>query len=426
MKSGVPPKHESPPSDSLAVSRRPVSRAGRKTFRVGAVPARTAVQPAVREQRPGRRRDRGPGNGGQLLGAGRLDGHQHRPHDDVRRPGPEPRLVGDRRSARARSDARRRRGRDRRQERSDHRLQRRRLASEQRLGRDRPRGSGVPAGRSHRQQLAAAVIGKRHARRPGQPQRGVHLPDRLHADHRARTPASSLVNGAQACNVFWQVGSSATLGTGTSFVGTIMASASITANTAATIHGRLLARTGAVTLDTNTITTSNCASSVTGSGGGTETTTACRSARRRRAARCRRRRSTDRRNALEPRPNGGGKTRGRRRAADGAQLPGAHTHRRTRRAAGAPAQARLVHRMSTVRRSSSALVGSLAAVLRGRHHGRLDRRAAGTRPACRRLRNSSVLLTAHGAHRAPARRIPAGCARARPHGRSPASRPRCP
>jgi hypothetical protein len=82
-----------------------------------------------------------------------------------------------------------------------------------------------------------------------------------------------LTNGAQACNVFWQVGSSATLGTGTSFVGTIMASASITANTAATIHGRLLAQTGAVTLDTNTITTSNCPSSESGSGGGTETST---------------------------------------------------------------------------------------------------------------------------------------------------------
>jgi hypothetical protein len=79
-----------------------------------------------------------------------------------------------------------------------------------------------------------------------------------------------LINGAQACNVFWQVGSSATLGTGTSFVGTIMAAATITANTAATIHGRLLASTAAVNLDTNTITTSNCASSETGYGGGTE------------------------------------------------------------------------------------------------------------------------------------------------------------
>jgi hypothetical protein len=75
----------------------------------------------------------------------------------------------------------------------------------------------------------------------------------------------SLINGAQACNVFWQIGSSATLGTGTRFVGTVMAAATITAGTAATIHGRLLAQTGAVNLDTNTITTSNCA------GGGIET-----------------------------------------------------------------------------------------------------------------------------------------------------------
>jgi hypothetical protein len=83
----------------------------------------------------------------------------------------------------------------------------------------------------------------------------------------------SLINGAQACNVFWQVGSSATLGTGTHFVGTIMAADSITANTGATIHGRLLAQTAAVTLEDNTITTSTCASSGSGSGGGTETTT---------------------------------------------------------------------------------------------------------------------------------------------------------
>ncbi len=68
-----------------------------------------------------------------------------------------------------------------------------------------------------------------------------------------------LINGAQACNVFWQVGSSATLGTGTRFVGTVMAAETITANTAATIHGRLLARTAAVNLDTNTITQANCA-----------------------------------------------------------------------------------------------------------------------------------------------------------------------
>lgn len=68
-----------------------------------------------------------------------------------------------------------------------------------------------------------------------------------------------LINGAQACNVFWQVGSSATLGTGTHFVGTVMAAETITANTGATIHGRLLAQSAAVNLDTNTITQSNCA-----------------------------------------------------------------------------------------------------------------------------------------------------------------------
>lgn len=62
-----------------------------------------------------------------------------------------------------------------------------------------------------------------------------------------------LVGGAQPGNVFWQVGSSATLGISTSFAGTIMAQASITANTNAAVNGRLLARTGAVTLDDNRI-----------------------------------------------------------------------------------------------------------------------------------------------------------------------------
>ncbi len=59
------------------------------------------------------------------------------------------------------------------------------------------------------------------------------------------------------CNVFWQVGSSATLGTGTAFEGHILADVSITMNTGATIlDGSALALTGAVTLDDNTIT--NC------------------------------------------------------------------------------------------------------------------------------------------------------------------------
>ncbi|HSI81075.1 MAG TPA: ice-binding family protein [Solirubrobacterales bacterium] len=68
-----------------------------------------------------------------------------------------------------------------------------------------------------------------------------------------------LINGAQACNVFWQVGSSATLGTDSSLVGNVLALTSITANTGATVDGRLLALNGAVTLDTNVVTRSECA-----------------------------------------------------------------------------------------------------------------------------------------------------------------------
>lgn len=68
-----------------------------------------------------------------------------------------------------------------------------------------------------------------------------------------------LTNGASPCNVYWQVGSSATLDTDTVFVGTIMANASITVNTRTTVLGRALARTGAVTLDNNTFTDPGCA-----------------------------------------------------------------------------------------------------------------------------------------------------------------------
>ncbi|WP_406271461.1 ice-binding family protein [Nocardia sp. NBC_00881] len=64
----------------------------------------------------------------------------------------------------------------------------------------------------------------------------------------------SLINGASPSNVLWQVGSSATLGTNTTFAGTILALTSITVQTGTTVSGRALARNGAVTLDTNTIT----------------------------------------------------------------------------------------------------------------------------------------------------------------------------
>jgi hypothetical protein len=75
-----------------------------------------------------------------------------------------------------------------------------------------------------------------------------------------------LENGAQACNVFWVVGSSATLASGSTFVGTLMALTSATLATGATVQGRILARNGAVTLDANTITVpSTCATTTAAS-----------------------------------------------------------------------------------------------------------------------------------------------------------------
>lgn len=68
-----------------------------------------------------------------------------------------------------------------------------------------------------------------------------------------------VINGGSVCNVFWQVGSSATLGTTTSFVGNVFAQASITLTTGASLLGRALARSGAVTLDSNTVSNAACA-----------------------------------------------------------------------------------------------------------------------------------------------------------------------
>jgi type VI secretion system secreted protein VgrG len=67
-----------------------------------------------------------------------------------------------------------------------------------------------------------------------------------------------LTNGAQACNVFWQVGSSATLNAGTTFQGTILALTSISVLSGDTIHGRALARNGAVTLINDRIIAPGC------------------------------------------------------------------------------------------------------------------------------------------------------------------------
>ncbi len=67
-----------------------------------------------------------------------------------------------------------------------------------------------------------------------------------------------LTNNAQACNVFWQVTSSATLGTNSDFKGNILALVSITDNGGSTIEGSLLARNGAVTLKNTHVTKANC------------------------------------------------------------------------------------------------------------------------------------------------------------------------
>jgi len=69
----------------------------------------------------------------------------------------------------------------------------------------------------------------------------------------ASSSSVALTNGASACDVWWQAGSSATLGTATSLPGNVVALTSITLNTAASISGRALARNGAVTLNGNTV-----------------------------------------------------------------------------------------------------------------------------------------------------------------------------
>jgi hypothetical protein len=83
-----------------------------------------------------------------------------------------------------------------------------------------------------------------------------------------------LINGASPCDVYWQVGSSATLGSATAFQGNVLANASITLNTDSSVDGRLLARSGAVTLDDNDVDNSMCTTSVgSTSPSGTSTTT---------------------------------------------------------------------------------------------------------------------------------------------------------
>lgn len=80
-------------------------------------------------------------------------------------------------------------------------------------------------------------------------------------------------NGGSSCNVYWQVGSSATLNTATRFIGTIMAHTSATLGTTARLEGRVMAMTGAVTLHSNMITAPQC-DTVTSTVGSTATSAA--------------------------------------------------------------------------------------------------------------------------------------------------------
>lgn len=73
-----------------------------------------------------------------------------------------------------------------------------------------------------------------------------------------------LTNGAQACNVYWQVGSSATLGTSTTLVGNVLALTDITDDGSSVVNGRLLARNGAVILNKTSITKQTCAAGTAG------------------------------------------------------------------------------------------------------------------------------------------------------------------
>ncbi|MET1088806.1 MAG: ice-binding family protein [Arthrobacter sp.] len=88
----------------------------------------------------------------------------------------------------------------------------------------------------------------------------------------------NLINGANACNVYWQVGSSATLGTDSNFKGNLLALTSVSVTTRAVVEGRVLARNGQVSLDTNVFTNPVCAVAPTASASASPSVTASVSA----------------------------------------------------------------------------------------------------------------------------------------------------
>ena len=107
----------------------------------------------------------------------------------------------------------------------------------------------------------------------------------------ASASSVTVLNGAQACHVYWQVGTSATLGTTSSFKGTIMALTSIAVTTGTVVEGRALARNGEVTLNNNVFTMPGCntgtetppttaptTAPTTGTAGGTKTASGTKTA----------------------------------------------------------------------------------------------------------------------------------------------------
>jgi hypothetical protein len=272
MNSGVPPKYKSPSSDSLAVSRRSALRAGRRTFRVGLLLLGSLSTLLFASSALGATATVGLGSAASfsvLAGSTVTNTGPTTMFGDLGLyPGTsvtgEPRVLG-----------------------QTHVNDQVAIEAKNALTTAYTNAESRPSGGSAGTQLAGQTFspgvysaskslllssGSVTLNAEGDPN-AVFIFQIGSTLITGSNTTVSLVGGAQACNVFWQVGSSATLGSGTHFVGTIMASASITANTAATIHGRLLAQTAAVTLEDNTITTSTCASSASGSGGGTEAST---------------------------------------------------------------------------------------------------------------------------------------------------------
>jgi len=83
----------------------------------------------------------------------------------------------------------------------------------------------------------------------------------------ASASSVQVINGANPCNIYWQIGSSATLGSATAFKGNVMALTSISLNNGASVIGRLLARNGSISLINNVLDRSQCGTGSSAGGG---------------------------------------------------------------------------------------------------------------------------------------------------------------